>query len=372
LNSCGFCGQSNAGDARYCVDCGKPLAGSVPAEAAPARESPERVFKVPSHRRPSPSVVRRTGAQPAISILPPTRLNAAGAVITCSWCANVIEAGLPFCPHCGRRTDATLTTAAACPTCGNTVRPELDAFCASCGTPVASPEKKSGAPKKTLVFSAKRRDAAARLVVLDEAGQPKQVVEVDRPVMTIGRGECDIAFPGDEYLSPRHAEFLLRDDALYVRDLGSANRTWVFVDEPYPMQDEDVLLIGSQLFEFRRIASRGDPGKDDEGTRRIGSLTQSPDLALLAQLRADGSARDILHLAGKRVVTIGRDTGDWLFPYDQTMSGRHAEVRASDGAFVIEDLGSRNGVAVAARGERLLRAGARVLAGDQVMRVEKV
>jgi pSer/pThr/pTyr-binding forkhead associated (FHA) protein len=79
-----------------------------------------------------------------------------------------------------------------------------------------------------------------------------------------------------------------------------------------------------------------------------------------------------MHLAGKRVVVIGRDTGDWLFPYDQTMSGRHAELRASDGAFVIEDLGSRNGVAVAARGERLLRPGTRVLAGDQVMRVEKV
>lgn len=367
MNACGFCGQTNAQDARFCVDCGKPLA---PTSSPPPRVSGERVFKVPSHRRPSPSVMRRTGPEPAISILPPTRVNA-GAAMTCSWCSNVIEVGLPFCPHCGRRTDATLTPAAACATCGATIRPELDSFCASCGTPVVSKDKPAG-PKKTLVFSAKRRDVAARLAVLDEAGEPKQVVDVDRQTMVIGRGDCDIAFPGDEYLSPKHAELVMKDDALYVRDLGSANRTWVFLDEPYALQDEDVLLIGSQIFQFRRAGSHGDPGTDDSGTRRIGSLTPSPDVALFAQLRADGTARDMLYLTGKRVITIGRDSGDWLFPYDQTMSGRHAEVRASEGTLVIEDLGSRNGVAVAARGDRLLRPGTRILAGDQVLRVEKV
>jgi pSer/pThr/pTyr-binding forkhead associated (FHA) protein len=316
--------------------------------------------------------MRRTGAQPAISIVHPTRPNSPGAVITCGWCSNVIESGLPFCPHCGRRTDATLTTAGACPTCGATIRPEFDAFCASCGTPVAAPDKKSGTPKKTLVFSAKRRDISARLLVLDEAGEPKQVVEIDRQAMTIGRADCDIAFPGDDYLSPKHAEFSLRDGALYVRDLGSQNRTWIFLDEAYALQDEDVLLIGSQLLQFRRTASHGDPGSSEDGTRRIGSLTPHQDLAMFAQLRADGTVRDIFHLAGKRNAVIGRETGDWTFPHDQTMSGRHAEVRVSEGSFVIEDLGSRNGVAVAARGERLLRPGTRLLAGDQVMRVEKV
>jgi len=366
LIPCGFCGQSNAEDARYCVDCGKAL------ESGAARASNERVFKVPAHRRPSPSVLRRTGAEPAISYVPPTRLNQPGAAMTCSWCSNVIEAGLPFCPHCGRRTDATLTPAAACATCGATVRPELDAFCAACGTPVTTGKERPGAPKKTLVFSAKRRDTSARLAVLDESGKPKQMIDIDRQSMVIGRGECDIAFPGDEYLSPQHAEFIVKDDALYVKDLGSTNRTWVFLDEPYVMQDEDVLLIGSQLFQFRRVGSHGDGGSDDAGTRRIGSLTPTPDVALLAQLRADGTARDILYLTGKRVLVIGRDTGDWLFPYDQTMSGRHAELRANEGSLVIEDLGSRNGIAVAARGERLLRPGTRVLAGDQVMRVEKV
>jgi predicted component of type VI protein secretion system len=69
---------------------------------------------------------------------------------------------------------------------------------------------------------------------------------------------------------------------------------------------------------------------------------------------------------------LGRETGDWLFPYDQTMSSRHAEVRSEDGEFFIHDLGSRNGVALSVRGERPLSVGQRVLLGDQLLRVESV
>jgi predicted component of type VI protein secretion system len=111
---------------------------------------------------------------------------------------------------------------------------------------------------------------------------------------------------------------------------------------------------------------------DADGTRRIGSLAPAPDIARLAQLRADGSVRDVQHLSQGRAVRLGRDTGDWTFPYDQTMSGRHAEIRESAGQFVVHDLGSRNGIAVAVRGERKLEPGQRVLAGDQVIRVESV
>jgi len=54
------------------------------------------------------------------------------------------------------------------------------------------------------------------------------------------------------------------------------------------------------------------------------------------------------------------------------MSGRHAELHDDDGALVIRDLASRNGIAVAVRGERQLKPGQRVLVGDQVLRVESV
>ena len=299
--------------------------------------------------------------------------------MSCGWCGSIIEAGLPFCAHCGRRTDAKLATAQSCVTCGSAIRPELDTFCATCGTSLeADALATPGAPgpvkvvSKTLPFTAKRVDVTARISVLDEQGEPKRTIGMSEPELTVGRGACDLPFEDDQYLSPIHARFVLREGTLFVRDLGSCNRTWVFIDGPYSLADTDVLLIGSQILEFQRLGTPAAPRADADGTRRVGSLTPTPDIARLSQLRADGSVRDSQYLAQGHTIRIGRDAGDWTFPYDQTMSGRHADLRELDGAFIIHDLGSRNGVGVAVRGERALKVGQRVLLGDQVLRVESV
>ena len=293
--------------------------------------------------------------------------------MSCGWCGSIIAAGLPFCAHCGKRTDARLAAAQSCVTCGSAIRPELDTFCATCGTALddpAEPPRKDMA--KTLPFTARRPEPTTRISVLDEQGEVKRSISLDQAEITVGRGACDLAFENDQYLSPIHARFVVREGTLFVRDLGSCNRTWVFIDGPYSLADTDVLLIGSQILEFQRLGTPAAPRADADGTRRVGSLTPTPDTARLSQLRADGSVRDCQYLAQGRTITIGRDAGDWTFPYDQTMSGRHADLREVDGAFIIHDLGSRNGVGVAVRGERALKVGQRVLLGDQVLRVESV
>jgi predicted component of type VI protein secretion system len=104
----------------------------------------------------------------------------------------------------------------------------------------------------------------------------------------------------------------------------------------------------------------------------MGSLTPPADVAVLEQLRADGSVRDCFHLSPVRTVLLGRESGDWVFPYDQTMSGRHAEIRSEDAEFFVHDCGSRNGIALAVRGERAVRKGQRVLVGDQILRIESI
>src|SRR5438309_567276 len=68
--------------------------------------------------------------------------------------------------------------------------------------------------------------------------------------------------------------------------------------------------------------------------------------------------------------TIGREEGDWLFAYDPSMSARHALVRSEDADFVVVDAGSRNGVAIAARGDVQLVTQSRILVGDKLLRVE--
>ena len=173
-------------------------------------------------------------------------------------------------------------------------------------------------------------------------------------------------------MSPVHAQLSLRDGQLFVRDLGSRNGTWLFTDGPYKLQDGDTVLVGSQLLRFRRLGYPGPQPAEADATRRLGSATPSADIAVMQQLRADGSARDSCHLSPSRNVVIGREQGDWLFPYDKTMSGKHAEIRSEDLEFIVLDNGSRNGIAIAVRGERQVKKGQRILMGDQTLRVESL
>lgn len=208
--------------------------------------------------------------------------------------------------------------------------------------------------------------------MLDAAGQLVRTVTLEGSEATIGRADGELRFADDVYMSPVHAQLSWRDGQLYVRDLGSRNGTWLFADAPYKLQDGDTILVGSQLIRFRRLGYPGPHPPEADATRRLGSATPSADIAVLHQLRADGSARDSCHLSPARSIVIGRSDGDWVFPYDQTMSGRHAEVRSEDLDFIVLDLGSRNGIAVAVRGERPVRVGQRILMGDQTLRLESL
>src|SRR5207247_339000 len=137
-------------------------------------------------------------------------------------------------------------------------------------------------------------------------------------------------------------------DHLVVRDLGSRNGTWVFVEGPHRLADGDLLLIGAQVIRFRRLGYPGPHAPDADATRRMGSLTPSADIASLTQLRSDGSVRDVVQLSPGRDIRVGRERGEWVFPYDPSMSAEHALVRSEDADFVVVDAGSRNGLALAA------------------------
>jgi predicted component of type VI protein secretion system len=257
----------------------------------------------------------------------------------------------------------------SCPRCGKSANPELP-FCGHCGARVA-PRVSIEAPAQTAVFSAAHQ-SGPRLALLDDDGEVEKTFALEEGEAVIGRGDADIRFPYDVYMSPLHARLEAREGALCLRDLGSRNKSWVFIEEPARLTDGDILLIGSQLLRFRRLGYPGPHPPEADSTRRMGSMIPSADVALIEQIRADSSVRDTYHLSPGRVIAIGRDSGDWVFPYDQTMSGRHAEIRPEDTEFYIHDVGSRNGVAVAVRGDHEIRQGQRILVGDQILRVESL
>jgi pSer/pThr/pTyr-binding forkhead associated (FHA) protein len=230
--------------------------------------------------------------------------------------------------------------------------------CPHCGAPLAAAAPRSH-PNLQLT-----------LVRLDETGRELERFPCAGPETTIGRETADVRFSDDVFLSPLHARLSWEDGALLVRDLGSRNGTWAFIAEPHRLVDGDVLLVGSQLLRFRRLGYPGPHPPDADATQRAGSLTPGADIASLTQVRADGSARDTVHLSPGRDVYIGRERGDWIFRYDRTMSAQHALVRSEDADFVVLDQDSRNGVALATRGAMPVGHGSKILVGDRLLRVE--
>lgn len=289
----------------------------------------------------------------------------AGASVKCPSCNAGVAADLPFCGQCGTRLTQA-RAAHACTRCGR-LNEQGSKFCPACGAAfgntgpqpqVPATPAKSGGP------------VTAHLALLDRGGQVAQRFPLLNAVTTLGRQGADVNFPDDDYLSPLHAQFLLMDGILTLRDLGSKNGTWLYLDEPHKLTDGDLILLGSQILRYRRLGYPGPRPPEQDQTRRLGSLTPAADIANLAQVRGDGSARDILTLSPGRSVRVGREQGDWQFPYDSSMSALHALIRSEDADFVLVDAGSRNGVAVAVKGERRVPPGARLLAGDQMLRAE--
>jgi pSer/pThr/pTyr-binding forkhead associated (FHA) protein len=368
MTSCPYCGRANEAGAAFCMDCGKPLtkaASAVKASASiGASPSPSAPAANPAPPATSPSGTRPLTMQPAPSSPPAAAAPKVAASSPCPFCNEPISSQLPFCPHCGRRLTAP-GSGAACRRCGSPLEPGSK-FCATCGAPLgdASPlQRPSSQPPA-------RTDLTIAVVLLDDTGQPKKRYERRAIDTAIGRQDGEIRFPDDPFLSPLHARISWEQDQLVVRDLGSRNGTWVFLEQPYRLLDGDQLLIGSQVMRFRRLGYPGPHAPEADATKRMGSLIPSADIASLTQLRSDGSARDVIHLSPGRDVRIGRDQGDWLFPYDPSMSGRHAVVRSEDADFILLDDGSRNGVAVAARGAMALSHNSRILVGDKILRIE--
>ncbi|MBI1966620.1 MAG: FHA domain-containing protein [Gemmatimonadetes bacterium] len=362
MSACAYCGRDNDPGAQFCMDCGKPL-GKAAAMKAAAAATPV------STPAPGPG-----GAPAGNQGIPGTRvIEAPGASAAqpeaqaaCPFCHQLVDGHLPFCPHCGRRLSAP-GSGPACVRCASPVTPGTK-FCATCGAPLGDTGPIGLTRSST--EREKRTDFAFTVVLIDETGQTVQRFDRKTVHTTIGRQDGDIRFPDDPFLSPLHAKLSWEENQLVVRDLGSRNGTWVFLEEPRRLVDGDLLLIGSQVIRFRRLGYPGPHAPDADATKRMGSMIPSADIASLTQLRSDGSPRDMIQLSPGRDIRIGRERGDWIFPYDPSMSGAHAIVRSEDADFVILDDSSRNGVAIAARGDMALGHGSRILVGDKLLRIE--
>ena len=295
----------------------------------------------------------------------------------CPKCRFVGEPGSRYCVHCGtdmrgrapagERTrtepfgpDAEAPTPSPdrfelgaprdvghCPTCEAAIVPGHTA-CAGCGEPLGE---------------------RVILITISPDGTEAERLPPIGGVATLGRGDADLPFPEDPYLSPIHARVLATAGGIVVQDLGSLNGTFLRLAKPTAVGPGDSFVVGRQLL---RLESAGHThvettGKD--GTRVLGSPPPEGDLVLV-QLSASGRVQDRYHLPAKGAV-LGRDNGEVRFPVDPYISGRHATVTAEHGRTTLTDLGSSNGTWLRLRRAAPVRPGDEIYLGSQVLRISR-
>jgi pSer/pThr/pTyr-binding forkhead associated (FHA) protein len=254
----------------------------------------------------------------------------------------------------------------ACPNCGKQVASAF-AFCGGCG------HRMKSAPGAVAEAAVARADAVApvpvriapqgHLTLIRPDGTEGGVCPLQEGANLIGRGQ-GVLFDADPYLSPRHAEFVLSEGGLEVRDLRSLNGVFVRITEEEPLESGDSFRIGQELLRFDAI---NPPTPLEDGTEIIG--TPNPGywgrLSVVVGRDLDGPAFPLFD----ETANIGRERGNILFPEDGYVSGGHCQLSVREGRVFLKDLGSSNGTFLRVRENRSLPSGSLMLMGQQLFRI---
>jgi pSer/pThr/pTyr-binding forkhead associated (FHA) protein len=217
-------------------------------------------------------------------------------------------------------------------------------------------------------------DSPARLVLLLPNGQEGGTYPLKPDKTVIGRQQGNILFLDDPYVSPIHATFIRTPDGgMTVRDEKSLNGLFFRLRERMPLEHNDVLLIGKQLFLFEKIVA---PPPDEDGfdlhSEMPSPVWGSPYTnywGRVMQMISGGKKGNAILLGGEHV-DFGRERGQITFPGDRYISAIHARIAFLQGQYTLEDLGSRNGTFLRINKERPLKHNDVLIIGEQLLRIE--
>jgi pSer/pThr/pTyr-binding forkhead associated (FHA) protein len=225
----------------------------------------------------------------------------------------------------------------------------------------------------TVVFSGLRAAPSidARISEKKPDGTLGRAVPVVKELF-VGRENCDLSYPQDTLLSPRHASIAVHEAKLVLKDLNSQNGSFIRQRQDMELTPGEIFLLGRELFRFS--AQSFDESLNDQSAQgtmvwTVPKLQRGPLTAKLEHIRLNGEVVAEYKL-DKPETTLGRTTGDLIFKDDPYMSGTHARIIAQPGRFLLQDLHSRNGVYRRLRGEVELADGDEFFMGEQLFHVD--
>src|SRR5579862_5861221 len=238
--------------------------------------------------------------------------------------------------------------------------------------PPLRPSAPENAPDGTVVFSGMRTVPRVEAKVSEKKpdGSWGRTIPIAKETF-IGREGCDLSYPHDMLLSPRHASVGIHDGKLVLKDLKSQNGSFIRQRQDTELKAGDIFLLGRELFRFvtQNLEDSANKGSA-EGTMvwSVPKLQKAPVSAKLEHIKLNGEVVAEFKL-DKPEVSLGRTTGDLVFKDDPYMSGTHARIVAMPGRFLLQDLRSRNGVYRRVREEIALVDGDEFFMGEQLFHV---
>jgi len=203
-----------------------------------------------------------------------------------------------------------------------------------------------------------------------EDGSDGKAFDLTGPEVIVGRTEGNVLLFDDPYVAPRHARLSDHGGSWQIEDLSSLNGVYVRIKGRVPVENGDLILLGSQVLQFQLVSEeeRHLGPVSQHGTRVFGSKPVTR-LARLDQRTTLGLTGDVYYVYRDETV-LGREVGDVVFTADAFLSRRHAILRRdpSTSQFSLEDLDSSNGTYVAIRKPFALKDGDRVRVGQHLFR----
>lgn len=277
----------------------------------------------------------------------------------CPGCGSRIEPGFRFCGHCGQ----ALADAAPQPVAGDDPPPVLQRSRAAAAAPLERPHVAPAQPAAPAAAPASSR--GVRLVPVRHDGLPGAAHALGPEGTVCGRTQGQLRFADDGTVSPEHARFTIRGEAVFVEDGGSLNGTFLRVRAPRPLASGDEVRLGRQLLRVDAMPRSVEGGA---GARPWGSADPGY-YARLTQLLDGGGSGEVFPLR-RGENAIGREAGQVCFPTDRYVSARHARIDVSDTGMVLTDVGSSNGTFVRINGPTQVVPGDQILIGMRLLRVD--
>jgi pSer/pThr/pTyr-binding forkhead associated (FHA) protein/thioredoxin reductase/ferredoxin len=103
--------------------------------------------------------------------------------------------------------------------------------------------------KQMLLFETENGSSA--FIHIDQSGKPVNRYELAAKTIVLGRQAPDVTLdPEDMTLSRRHLSITLKERRVWIKDLGSANGSYLKVKNVAPLAAGDCFRIGQQVFRF--------------------------------------------------------------------------------------------------------------------------